>query len=135
MKYAALAGLLAVVAGALVLVFQPFSSSPPGSSASRTIYSFAYALSHHNFGRACSYLAQDVRGAKQDCAAGLDANGALNLVMFGADIWAGMKVIPGSAHENKNGSITYKIRSDEIPPVAVRVAKQKSGNWRVVRIG
>jgi len=134
-KHALSAGLAAALLGCLVFAFQPFQNSPPGSSAKRTIYSFAFALGHHNYGRACSYMADKIRGADPNCPIGLQSSAAMAL-MFGADVYAHMRVVPGSEKVNKDGSVTYKIRSDEIPPVAIRVAKQKSsGKWRVTRIG
>ena len=97
MKFAAAAGLLALVAGAFVLAFQPFTGDKPGSSPSRTIYSFAYALGHSNFGRACSYMADKVR--RPDCAAGFVYNAGVNMGMFGVDIFDGMRVMPGSRRD------------------------------------
>lgn len=134
MKFAAAAGLLALVAGAFVLAFQPFTGDKPGSSPDRTVYSFAYALGHSNFGRACSYMADKQRGGQ--CAAGFVYNAGINMAMFGVDVFKGMRVVPGSRVDKPNGQVVYKVRSKEIPPAKVTVAKQKSsGLWRVVRIG
>lgn len=134
MKFAAVACALAIVAGALVFVFQPFSSSPPGSSASRTAYSFAFALDHHNFGRACSYLSDKQRGP--DCPAGFTYNAGMSMMLAGIDLFAGMHVVPGSAKPGKNGAVVYEVTSPEIPPTVITVEQQKSsGLWRVVKIG
>lgn len=135
MKPALAAGLAAVLFGALVLIVQPFSTSPPGSSASRTVYSFAYALEHHNYGRACSYLNDAMRGRGASCRLGLESNAAMGM-MFGADLWDHMHVVAGSRRDLADGSVTYKVASSQIQPTRVTVAKQKaSGKWRVVKIG
>ena len=119
--------------GALVLWFQPFAHEPVGSSASRTAHSFAYALAHHNFGRACSYIAQKQRG--RDCDVGFTYNAGVPMLLGGVDIFAGTHVVAGSRVDNPDGSVTYKVASEEIPPTPIRIEQQDNGRWRVVEIG
>lgn len=137
MKLAGLAALAAAVAGALVLAFQPFSSDGPHvRSPLDVVGAFVYQLDHGNFGKACGLMSQKARRGKvEDCSAGLAYNAGVNMVFFGGDIFDGMTVVPGSQKQLDDGSVTFKIKSDLIPPVLVTVAKQDNGRYRITKIG
>lgn len=137
MKLAAAAGLVAVLAGAAVLAFQPFSGTGnPGSSPERTVYSAVYSLKHKNFGRFCSYLTQSYRGEPAACAAGNAGGWGMNAVFFNVDIFGeDTHVVAGSRVQVDENTVTFKVQLSAIPdPYVFTVKKQPSGKWRIASI-
>lgn len=112
--------------------------SEPGSSPERTVFSAVHALKHKNFGRFCSYLSDELRGASGDCAAGNAAGWGQNAILIGLDIFdAGSKVVPGYRAQVDDETVTYLVNFPALEAdgyYRVTVVLQASGKWRITAI-
>lgn len=107
----------------------------PGSSASRTAYSFVYALKHANFGRACSYVADSQKLQGNDaCGQGMLGNAAMGMLLFGGYVWGDVRIMPGSERVISPTEVVYVIEGEVVGKALMHVVKGESGKWRIVSI-
>lgn len=113
------------------------SDRPRESSADRTIYSFVHAVRHHNYGRACSWFVEDMRGTSEtQCGQGVTASigGAMQ---FGLDPYAEAYVKPGSKAVVDKTTVTYVVgtRDGVVADYLFTVTRLGNGRWRISKTG
>jgi hypothetical protein len=137
---AAAAGLLA--AGGTIAVDKATEPGAPGPS--HAVYSFVHALKHENFGRACSYLSQDLQdsyteGVRSLCGYTLFGSVVVEIMMGGPNPYDYAIVVAGS--EKCDGDVcTYKLgfrdqyTGEFYGAAKATVKKQESGRYRITDI-
>lgn len=129
--------LLAAAAGAsaLVLAVVQLSAAGPHVRTPREVVgAFVYHLERGNFGKACGLMADEARATVDNCSSGFVYNTAVQMLLGGADPFAGATLLPGSRTKD-DGSIVYRIKTEMLPAVDVTVAKRPTGRYRITRIG
>ncbi len=96
---------------------------------------FVYHIDRGNFGKACGLYAPDARVDIETCSEGFVVNAAQAMMFGGFDVFEGARLVPGSRVDNPDGTVTFKIETDEIPPARLTLELQASGRWRISGIG